>query len=114
MAATRDGEILAAYRDRTEDEIRDIAVARLTKDGWQPPVRVHDDGWELAGCPVNGPAISTHEDRVAVAWFTGADDVAAVQPVHEFALCGGSHGPVAATAPVEFSPRERRSCQPRP
>lgn len=78
MAATRDGEVLAAYRDRTEGEIRDIAVARLTKDGWQPPVRVHDDGWELAGCPVNGPAISTHEDRVAVAWFTGADDVAAV------------------------------------
>ena len=78
MAATRDGEILAAYRDRTEGEIRDIAVARLTKDGWQTPVRVHDDGWELAGCPVNGPAISTHEDRVAVAWFTGADDFAAV------------------------------------
>lgn len=78
MAATRDGEVLAAYRDRTEGEIRDIAVARLTKDGWQQPVRVYDDGWELAGCPVNGPAISTHEDRVAVAWFTGADDIAAV------------------------------------
>ncbi len=78
LAATREGEILAAYRDRTESEIRDIAVARLTKDGWQTPVRIHDDGWELAGCPVNGPAISTHEDRVAVAWFTGADDIPAV------------------------------------
>lgn len=78
MAGTRDGEILATYRDRTEGEIRDIAVARLTKDGWKTPVRVHDDGWELAGCPVNGPAISAHEDLVAVAWFTGADDVAAV------------------------------------
>lgn len=79
LAATRDGELLAAYRDRTEGEIRDISVARLAKDGWQPPVRVHDDEWELAGCPVNGPAISAHQDRVAVAWFTGADDIAAVR-----------------------------------
>ncbi len=79
LAATRSGEILAAYRDRTEGEIRDIAIARLAKDGWQTPVIVHDDAWELAGCPVNGPAISTHKNRVAVAWFTGADDIAAIQ-----------------------------------
>ncbi|NND43217.1 MAG: exo-alpha-sialidase, partial [Silicimonas sp.] len=50
LAATGEGTILAAYRDRTDGEIRDISVARLTVDGWQRPVTVHNDGWELAGC----------------------------------------------------------------
>lgn len=79
LAASGEGTILAAYRDRTDEEIRDISVARLTVDGWQRPVTVHHDGWELAGCPVNGPAISAGGDDAAVAWFTGANDLAAVK-----------------------------------
>ncbi|MCK0166686.1 glycoside hydrolase [Jannaschia sp. S6380] len=79
LAATGDGTILAAYRDRTEGEIRDISVARLTEKGWETPVSVHDDGWELSGCPVNGPAIDAEGGNAAVAWFTGANDVAAVK-----------------------------------
>lgn len=79
LAATGDGTILAAYRDRTEGEIRDISVARLTEKGWETAVTVHDDGWELSGCPVNGPAIDAEGGNAAVAWFTGANDVAAVK-----------------------------------
>ncbi len=79
LSATSDGTVLAAYRDRTEGEIRDISVARLTDEGWQTPVTVHDDGWELSGCPVNGPAIGADGEDVVVAWFTGANDVAAVK-----------------------------------
>lgn len=79
LAATGNGTILAAYRDRTDGEIRDISVARLTVDGWQRPVTVHHDGWELAGCPVNGPAIAADGHDAAVAWFTGANDFAAVK-----------------------------------
>ena len=41
----------------------------------QLAVKVHDDGWEIAGCPVNGPAITASGEEVAVAWFTGAGDV---------------------------------------
>ena len=78
LAATGDGTILAAYRDRTDEETRDISVARLTVDGWQTPVTVHNDGWELAGYPVNGPAIAADGHDAAVAWFTGANDLAAV------------------------------------
>ena len=74
-----DGTLVAAYRDRIDAEIRDIAVARLSSGEWSKPVSVHDDGWELAGCPVNGPAIAAQDNRVAVAWFTGASDVAAVK-----------------------------------
>lgn len=74
-----DGTLVVAYRDRIDTEIRDIAVARLSSGEWSKPVSVHDDGWELAGCPVNGPAIAAQDNRVAVAWFTGASDVAAVK-----------------------------------
>jgi hypothetical protein len=79
LAATGDGKILAAYRERTEGEIRDISVARLTDEGWEEPVTVHEDGWELSGCPVNGPAIDADAQAAAVAWFTGAHDMAAVK-----------------------------------
>ena len=62
--------LLAVYRDRSEDEIRDIWSVRRTADGWQKPVRVADDNWQIPGCPVNGPAISASGSRAAAAWFS--------------------------------------------
>src|SRR5690606_12222173 len=45
----------AAYRDRSDTEVRDTFVAG---PGLAPtPVAV--DGWTIAGCPVNGPAVAT-------------------------------------------------------
>ena len=38
------------------------------------PEPLTKDGWEIDGCPVNGPAISSNGNNVAVAWFTAADD----------------------------------------
>jgi hypothetical protein len=32
------------------------------------------DGWKIAGCPVNGPAVAAQGQDVAVAWFTGEKD----------------------------------------
>jgi hypothetical protein len=32
------------------------------------------DGWEIGGCPVNGPAADSLGDSLVVAWFTGAQD----------------------------------------
>ena len=72
MARAADG-LVAAYRDRTDDEIRDIYVARYVDGEWTEGRPVHHDGWEIAGCPVNGPALATHGDTVAVAWFTAAE-----------------------------------------
>jgi hypothetical protein len=28
------------------------------------------DGWEIDGCPINGPAVSSNGKNVAAAWFT--------------------------------------------
>ena len=72
-AVTTDGPILA-YRNRSADEVRDIYVSRFTGDAWTVPAPVHDDGWKIDGCPVNGPAISASGRLVSVAWFTAPKD----------------------------------------
>lgn len=78
-AATISGGLAVAYRDRTVGEIRDIAVVRLRDGVWSAPKTVHQDGWEINGCPVNGPVIVAEGDRLAVAWFTSATGVPRVK-----------------------------------
>jgi hypothetical protein len=72
-AMTSDG-VLTAFRDRSDTEIRNIAVRRLDGAGWTPSVTVHDDGWKTYACPVNGPALSALGRQAAVAWFSAAGD----------------------------------------
>lgn len=76
-ALTSRGPVVV-YRDRTPDEIRDIAIVRRVDGGWTEPRTVHDDRWHIEACPVNGPAVDASADRVAVAWFTAARDTARV------------------------------------
>jgi hypothetical protein len=64
------------YRNRTENEIRDIYTTRYDGKRWTPPVRVHADDWKMSACPVNGPAITALQDKVWVAWFTAAQQPA--------------------------------------
>ena len=68
------GGLLAVYRDRTKDEIRDIAITRFDGKQWSAPKIVSDDHWQISACPIQGPAISAAGDTIAVAWFTAADD----------------------------------------
>lgn len=77
-AMTAKGPILV-YRDRSEDEIRDISVIRYSEGVWTKPISIHNDNWQIAGCPVNGPSVSANEKQVAVAWFTAKDDTPKVQ-----------------------------------
>lgn len=78
-AAIAGDALLVVYRDRGEGEIRDISLVRLSEGRWSVPVSVHEDNWELSGCPVNGPSIAAYDREVVVAWFTGAGDVPAVK-----------------------------------
>lgn len=73
MAMTSEG-LIVAYRDRSPDEVRDIAIVRKTAKGWTEPRIVHPDGWKIEGCPVNGPQLAAVGRRVALAWFTAPDD----------------------------------------
>lgn len=65
---------VVVYRDRSEDEIRDIYITRRTGGAWTEGRPVHRDGWNIAGCPVNGPAVAARGSLVVVAWFTAAGD----------------------------------------
>lgn len=76
-AATRQGRVIV-YRDRSPEDVRDIGIVRQVNGQWTTPALVHADGWVINGCPVNGPAVATRGDTVAVAWFTRARDTAQV------------------------------------
>ncbi len=71
VVRTADG-LAAFFRDRSTGEIRDIYVALGSGDDWSESRAVHDDGWKIAACPVNGPAAAASGDDLAVAWFTVA------------------------------------------
>ncbi|MDH3748246.1 MAG: hypothetical protein OER97_08565 [Gammaproteobacteria bacterium] len=63
---------IAAYRDRSPNEVRDISISRFVDGRWQLGEPFSNDGWEISACPVNGPAIAADGDLVAIAWFTAA------------------------------------------
>lgn len=72
--ATRVGDsTVVVYRDRSADEVRNIRALRIDAHGAVAAAAVHEDGWRIAACPVNGPAIAAEGNRVAVAWFTAPD-----------------------------------------
>jgi hypothetical protein len=73
VVGTGDG-VLAAFRNRADDDTRDIHVARFEGGAWTKPVAVHDDGWRIDACPVNGPALSADNRDVAIAWFNAKFD----------------------------------------
>jgi hypothetical protein len=66
---TSEGPIVA-FRNRSNDETRDIHVSRLENGAWTEPRPVHADGWKIPSCPVNGPVLSARGRDVAIAWFT--------------------------------------------
>jgi len=72
-AVTADGPIVA-FRNRTEQEIRDIYVSRLEQGKWSEPQPIANDGWHITGCPVNGPMLAASGRTVVVVWFTGKEN----------------------------------------
>ena len=80
---------VVVYRDRAEEEVRDIYMTRLVDGHWTEGTPVHADGWVIPACPVNGPAVTARENEVAVAWFTGAGEEPKAQVA--FSTDGGVH-----------------------
>jgi hypothetical protein len=70
-AVTSQGPI-AVYRDRSQNEVRDIYLVRQVNGSWTTPQPVFADNWQINGCPVNGPSVAADGSKVAVAWFTSA------------------------------------------
>ncbi|MEM7037407.1 MAG: sialidase family protein, partial [Bacteroidota bacterium] len=87
MALATSGPALV-YRDRSETEVRDISIVRRTDTGWTAPQPVHEDGWQIDGCPVNGPQVVAMGDTLAVTWFTMASGTPTVNVA--FSYDGGA------------------------
>ncbi|MCH1574770.1 MAG: hypothetical protein L7S67_00715 [Flavobacteriales bacterium] len=72
---------LLTYRDRTAEEIRDFSEVLVGSDSagmaalQTGPAPIGADGWQVAGCPVNGSALAAGTERTLAVWFTNAGDV---------------------------------------
>ena len=68
-AITANGPVVV-YRDRTDNEIRDMSIVRLIDGQWTEPKSIYDDNWKIAGCPVNGPRVAAVGNNLVIAWFS--------------------------------------------
>ncbi len=89
LAVMAGDTVLVAYRGHTSSDVRDHHVATFSNMTWTQPRLLHTDGWQIAGCPVNGPAADAHGRATAIAWFTAAAGVPKVQA--RFSRDGGNH-----------------------
>lgn len=95
-AITPNGPIVI-YRDRSEDEVRDMSIVRWEAGNWTAPKTVYADAWNINGCPVNGPKVAALEHTLAMAWFTSANGLPKVQ------LIFSSDAGVSFDAPILVS-----------
>ena len=73
IAITNKGPVVV-YRDRSDKEVRDIYIARKINGIWEVPTPIHNDGWEINGCPVNGPKVASNSNNLAISWFTVSNE----------------------------------------
>lgn len=78
LAQTKQGYVVV-YRNRSAKEVRDIGYITYKNGKWSKPQVLHNDGWKINGCPVNGPSVSANDNKVAVAWYTMANNRAKVK-----------------------------------
>lgn len=86
--------LLAAYRDRTEEEIRDISVVQFKNGLWTEPVTLFADNWKINGCPVNGPSAASAGDTVIIAWYTAPNNSGQVK------VCRSTDGGATFSMPL--------------
>lgn len=72
--AQSEGRLVVFYRDRSEQELRDISMVARENEGWSAPATLHADNWQIDACPVNGPQADARGSHVVIAWFTAPDD----------------------------------------
>ncbi len=94
------GGAVLLYRDRSPAEIRDIYSVRLDTRGWSAPAAVARDDWHMPACPVNGPAVASHGEQLASAWFTAAGGTPRVR------LAFSADGGRSWSAPVDIAAAE--------
>lgn len=87
IAITDNGPIVV-YRDRSDEEIRDMSIVRFVNGEWTQPKTIFHDEWKIAGCPVNGPRADAVGNNLAIAWFSMKDNKSEVKII--FSEDGGA------------------------
>jgi BNR repeat-like domain len=87
IAVTDNGPVVV-YRDRSDEEIRDMSIVRFVNGEWTQPKTIFPDQWKIAGCPVNGPKADAIGNNLAIAWFSMKDNKSEVKIV--FSEDGGA------------------------
>ncbi len=80
IAITENGPVVI-YRDRSEEEVRDMAIVRFVNGEWTEPKTIFPDLWKISGCPVNGPRADAVGNNLAIAWFSMQENKAQVKVV---------------------------------
>lgn len=73
--------LIVFYRDRSEQEVRDIWYAVRENGIWSEPNPLHADNWVINGCPVNGPDAASEGSTIYVVWFSMPSGLAEVKYV---------------------------------
>jgi hypothetical protein len=85
--------VYVAWRHIYPTNLRDMAVAASTDGGrtFAAPVRVHEDGWQLEGCPEDGPSIVTDATGgLHIVWPTIVDTEASRKGIfYSYSTDGG-------------------------
>lgn len=87
IAITDNGPIIV-YRDRSDEEIRDMSIVRFVNGEWTQSKTIFPDQWKIAGCPVNGPRADAVGNNLAIAWFSMKENKAQVKII--FSEDGGA------------------------
>jgi hypothetical protein len=73
LRARGDSTVAALWRKVFPGDVRDMVLG-LSRDGgrsFAPPLRVHDDGWKITGCPHRGGQVALDsKGTVYAAWYT--------------------------------------------
>ena len=98
LAITENGQSIVVYRDRSENEVRDIYYSYKKDSKWSKPINIFNDNWKISGCPVNGPAISTYKNNSAVVWYTFSKNKNQIKVVFTDNISSGFQRPILVEA----------------
>lgn len=75
LARSPEGQVSTFFRAIYDDNVRDHAYALLTPDGAPSAVRrATFSGWQIAGCPHQGPGLAVgHHGAIHATWFEASD-----------------------------------------
>ena len=68
------------FDDNGDVEIRDMYYS-ISKDNgktFSDPIVISQDNWHINGCPHTGPTLAENSNKLAVVWFTAANDYAGI------------------------------------